>query len=174
MNRTGDKETIERDARDEMVHVTEQYLNEEITTFQFDDALQEIAWYTEDETVREQRIAFWCLYNDMTNHTVDLDKSDWDYCQRVLLLLKSDARIESSVRRRWTARQAMAASCLALFLVALAALGFGRHLILIVPALGIVSMALAATQPRTSESLTSWVDIPMGLLHRLSSKGESL
>lgn len=67
-----------------------------------------------------------------------------DSFQRLLLTLKSDADIVTETgKRKWTARQAVAAACLAVFGLAVVKTGVGNHLFCATVPLGIVSMLVA-------------------------------
>jgi hypothetical protein len=129
--------------RDNLVEVINRFLNEELTAFKFDEQLSEIAAGTKDETVTQVVDLFWCHYDDIDDHKVVASKEEWDYFQRLLLILKSDTDIVSESRmRKWTARQAVAAVCVAIFMVVLVRTGFGSHLFLATAPLGLVSMLL--------------------------------
>ena len=129
--------------RDRLAEVINRYLNEELTAFKFDEQLSEIAAGTKDETVKQVASLFWYHYDDVDDHKVVASKEEWDYFQRLLLILKSDADIVSEGGlRKWTARQGVAAVCLAIFVVVLVKTGFGSHLFLATAPLGLVSMWL--------------------------------
>src|SRR5450759_2567420 len=98
--------------RDRLVEVIIRYLNEELTAFKLDEALSEIGVRTKDETVKQVVNLFWYHYDDVEDHKVVASKEEWDYFQRLLLVLKSDADIVVETgKRKWTARQAVAAAC---------------------------------------------------------------
>jgi hypothetical protein len=85
----------------------------------------------------------WYHYDDLKDHKVVASKEEWDFFQRLLLILKSDADIvEETGERKWTARQAVAAVCLAVFAVEVAMKGWGPHLFLATVPLGGVSVLL--------------------------------
>lgn len=129
--------------RDRLAEVINRYLNEELTAFKFDEQLSEIAAATKDETVKQVANLFWCHYDDVDDHKVVASKEEWDYFQRLLLILKSDADIVSeSGMRNWTVRQTVAAASLAIFVGVLVKTGFGSHLFLATAPLGLVSMLL--------------------------------
>jgi hypothetical protein len=129
--------------RDRLAEVIKRYLNEELTAFKFDEQLSQIAAATKDETVEQVANLFWCHYDDIDDHKVVASKEEWDYFQRLLLILKSEADIVSeSGTRNWTVRQAVAAGSLAIFVVVLVKTGFGSHLFLATAPLGLVSMLL--------------------------------
>jgi hypothetical protein len=130
--------------RDALVEVINRYLTDDLTALKLDDALSEIAARTKDETVKQVVHLFWYHYDDVEDHKVVASKEEWDYFQRLLFILKSDADIVVETgKRKWTARQAVAAACLALFGCAVVKTGFGSHLLLATVPLGVVSMLLA-------------------------------
>ena len=82
-------------------------------------------------------------YDDIEDHKVVASKEEWDFFQRLLLILKSDAEIvEETGKRIWTARQAVALVCLVVFVVVVARTGWGSHLFLATVPLGGVSILL--------------------------------
>jgi hypothetical protein len=132
-----------RHDRDALAEVINRYLTDGLTSFKFDDALSEISTRTKDETVKHVANLFWYHYADIDDHKVVASKEEWDFFQRLLLILKSDADIvEETGRRIWTARQAVALVCLVVFVVVAAKTGWGSHLFLATVPLGCVSVLL--------------------------------
>ncbi len=129
--------------RDALIGVINRYLSDELTAFKLDEALSDISAKTKDQTVKKVADLLWYHYDDLQDHKVVASKEEWDFFQRLLLILKSDADlIEETGRRRWGARQAVAAICLAVFVVVLAKTGWGSHLFLATIPLGGVSVLL--------------------------------
>jgi len=63
-----------------------EYLDEKITAFQFDEKLG--AYRTsQDETVSAVALEMWSYYDDLKDHNVVALKQEWDYWQRLLLVL---------------------------------------------------------------------------------------
>ncbi len=138
-----------RYGRDRLIEVANRYLNEELTAFKLDGALSEIGTKTKDKTVEQVVQLLWYHYDGVQDHKVVASKEEWDYFQRLLLILKSDAEIvQETGERKWTARQAVAAVCLALFGLAVAKTGFGYHLLVVTMPLGVVSMLLSHWRSR--------------------------
>jgi hypothetical protein len=106
IKRYGKKSMIDRAARDKVIATFEAYLDDRITAFEFDDRLQDID--SEDRTVNEVVHAAWFHYDDCKDHKVHLSKPEWDYFQRLLLILRSDAELSSSEKRRWSWDHAIA------------------------------------------------------------------
>jgi hypothetical protein len=137
---------FDRDALAEAIH---RYLGDEITAFALNEAVSEIGARTKDETVKQVVAMLWYHYDDVDDHKVVASKEEWDFFQRLLLVLKSDADIVTETgQRKWTARQAVAAVCLAVFGLAVAKTGWGSHLFCATVPLGIVSMLVAHWRSR--------------------------
>ncbi len=137
---------IDRAARDRVISEFEAYLDEQITAFEFDDRLQEID--SEDRTVNEVIRAAWFHYDDCKNHKVCLSKPEWDYFQRLLLILASDAELSSSHSRRWSWDHLIAWLALAAFVGIAVVLGWGWHLTLWAVPFGIVSILISIYRRR--------------------------
>lgn len=152
MKRSQANDLTDRQARDRMAHAVERYLNEETTAFEFDDDLEVISSDTEDQTVREIFVALWGQYDDLTDHKVVASKESWDYIQRLLLILKSNARLKIPKRRRWTRRQSIASSSLVLFLTVVIYSDFGIPACFAYMVVGVVSLALFYWHERLPES----------------------
>ena len=130
--------------RDSLIEVIHRYLSDETTAFKLDEALSEIGAKTTDETVEQVVGLLWQLYDDCQDHKVVASKEEWDFFQRLILVLKSDADIVAETgKRTWTARQAVAAVYLGLFGLAVVKTGFGNHLYCATVPLGIISMLVA-------------------------------
>jgi hypothetical protein len=139
--------------RDALVEVIDRYLADDLTAFKLDDALSDITARTKDETVKQVADLLWYHYDDLEDHKVVASKAEWDFFQRLLLILKSDGDlVEETGKRKWTARQAVAALCLAVFLVALAKTDWGSHLFLATVPLGGVSVLLKLWQSSLEEA----------------------
>jgi len=121
-------------------------MDEEITSDQFDDALTSISRVTSDEGISAVRQELWYVYDDLTDHPIVAYKHDWDYLNRLLLLLSSNAEI--GVERRWCTMhvltQTMAAVAFAAYGFLVVRSGFTAEIfaILALP-FGLISMALS-------------------------------
>jgi len=143
---------VDRVARDRMVAAIQNFLEEKITAFQFDEALDKANEVTKDKTVHELRFALWFFYDDITDHLIRGNKTAWDALCRIQLLLKSDSEITYGRRVcRWRLRHAIAAILFALFLVLAWKVGWGTQLFLLAIPFGFASILLAkwrrATEP---------------------------
>lgn len=133
---------VERVARDKVADALEEYLDERITAFQFDELLGNIVEKTKDETLHSLRLQLWFHYDDLIDHKVVATKAEWDFFQRLLLLLRSDGCLEFTNARKWTVRNAIATGALACFLCVAVATGWGWHLAINAIPFGIVSVFL--------------------------------
>lgn len=109
---------IDRKARDAMLEAIRSYMDQKIASFKFDKLLSQIASTTEDESVQMLPRAVWCLYSDIEDHRITVSKSEWDYLNRLLLLLSSDIDFEvewTRAGRRWSPYKTLCALCLAGF-----------------------------------------------------------
>ncbi|MHC1767374.1 MAG: hypothetical protein AB9869_24370 [Verrucomicrobiia bacterium] len=139
--------------RDALAEVINRYLTDGLTSFKFDDALSDISVRTKDETVKHVANLFWYHYDDIEDHKVVASKGEWDFFQRLLLILKSEANIvEETGKRIWTARQAVAVVCLVLFAVVVAKTGWGSHLYVATVPLGCVSVLLKLLRSNVEEA----------------------
>ena len=83
-----------------MIEAIQSYMDEAILSDQLDNLLGEIASGTQDATVRTVGLAVWGFYDDFQDHLVVASKEQWDYLNRLLLLLRSDAQA-TVVRERF-------------------------------------------------------------------------
>lgn len=133
---------VDREARNRVSCEIHRFLNEETTSFGFDDALFDVQ--SSDPTVVEIRYRLWCSYDDFMDHPVALTKEGWDYFQRLLLILESDAHIESvGGRCRWHLGQLAALCALVVDLALLWYIGCDVMVFAVIIPLGVVSILIA-------------------------------
>lgn len=137
------EQVVDRKARDELADLITTYCNDEIPPFQLHKALLERWRDCKDETVQIVIDSLWFHYDDLKDHRAVATKGQWDFFQRLMLLLQSDGHVDITTRRRWTLRQLVAACMLVLFGVAVARMGFRAELLLVTVLLGVVSMLLS-------------------------------
>ena len=95
---------IDRKARDEMGKAIRDYMEERIGAFELHDSLDCIAHETEDGTVKVIGRQIWFHYDDCKDHKIVASKQTWDYFNRLLLLLESEAEAEFvRTRTSWRA-----------------------------------------------------------------------
>jgi hypothetical protein len=133
---------VDRAQRDALAATLRDFLDGEFGSLGFDDRLDE-SYESPDSAVRFVAGALWHCYDDCRDHLAALNKPEWGYTQRLLLLLESDSAIEQTKLRRWSWTQIVALAAVAGFLVCSTRAGFGRHLIPVAIPLGIVSIAIS-------------------------------
>jgi hypothetical protein len=134
---------IDPPSRSRLVNAINRYMDEEITAFAFDDEIHQIGHATKDATVDFVVSSLWYHYDDCKDHLAGLAKEEWDYFQRLILLLESNAEIDFVSQRRWSVRQIVAAVALAGFGLCVAWLGGGWHLLAVSIAFGPISIGLS-------------------------------
>ncbi|APZ94147.1 hypothetical protein [Fuerstiella marisgermanici] len=118
------------------------FLDGEIKALDFDDRLD--AFRSANDPVMEHvAYASWFHYDDFVDHYACLSKQEWDYFQRLLLMLDSDCTIEVTSRRIWSVRQLVAAVALCGFLYLAVQAGWGKHLSILAVPFGVISILLA-------------------------------
>jgi hypothetical protein len=117
------KRTVDRKNRDALLAAINRYLDGETTAFTFDDEIFGIA--SDDRTISHVVSQLWLFYDDCKDHKARLSKEAWDYFQRLILVLQSDAHVEVSKRRRWDYTQMIALVTLLLFVYGATWLGLG-------------------------------------------------
>ena len=86
---------IDRRARNKMATAIRSYMDEEMKAFQLDEELNRISDATKDKTVKDISFILYFHYDDIENHKIVASKEEWDYFNRLLLLLESDGELES-------------------------------------------------------------------------------
>lgn len=85
---------IDTKSREELASVVEDYLDDRISAFTFDQRIHEIE--TCDDSVSALVANLWSFYDDCKDHKAVLNKVEWDFMQRVLLFLRTDNEIADS------------------------------------------------------------------------------
>lgn len=145
---------IDRTARNQAISAFEAYLDDQISSFEFDDRLQEIE--SEDRTVKQVISAAWFHYDDCKDHKVHFSKPQWDYFQRLLLILGSDVELSSAHSRRWSWDHLIAWLALAVFVGIAIVVGWGWHLILCAVPFGIVSILISIYRRRREPEIEAY------------------
>ena len=118
-------------------------MDEALTAFAFDEEINELRTATADGTVQFVVDSLWFHYDDCKDHLAGLSKPEWDYFQRLILLLESDAEIERLRQRRWSVRQVVAGIALIGFGLCVSRIGIGWHLLGFALLFGPVSILLS-------------------------------
>jgi hypothetical protein len=135
-------ERIDRAQRDGLAHAIRQFLSEQSSAFEFDEALDDYR-SSADPTVQFVTDAVWYNYDDCDDHIVTLSKPEWDYFQRLLLLLDSDRQIAITLTRRWSWTQLVACVSLLAFVWCIWHFGWGQHLLVFSIPFGVVSIFIS-------------------------------
>lgn len=141
---------IDRKNRDLLTKAIQEYLEEKITAFDFSDETFTISGQSKDPTVSYVAFALWHHYDDCKDHKVNLTKEEWDYFNRLVLLLESDAHVKVVKHRNWSFTQIIAVSLLFLFCWHLYSYGFHPFLLFITAPLGVISILISRYQLKSS------------------------
>ena len=147
--------TIDRENRDRLAETTRRFLAEEISAFEFDERIMDTRDHSHDPTLNAVVGSLWYFYDDLKDHTAALCKAEWDFIQRLLLILESDAQVHVESRRYWTPAQFAAMLVLAAYVACAASLGFGYHLIIHSIPFGLVSILLSSWRRRYERQFAS-------------------
>lgn len=134
---------VDRQNRDALVDAMGRYLSGEITAFDLDDEIFRISECSTDATIEYAALALRSLYDELPDDQVEFSQEQSDYCQRLILLLQSNAYVEVQKRRRWSMTQLVAGIGLLAFLAGAAQLGWGYRLVALAVPFGLASMVLA-------------------------------
>lgn len=133
---------INRDARNRLADLIRRYLDEKIKAFEFDEALDEFR-DSGDDAVRFVSETVWYHYDDCEDHFVVLSKPEWNFFQRLLLLLESNSTVTLTRNRHWTPTQLLAAFLLAICLTIAYQTGIGEHLLVFFIPFGFGSIVIS-------------------------------
>jgi hypothetical protein len=129
-------------SRDSLAELIQSFLASNISAFAFDEQLDAFRG-SDDPVIRHVVDAVWYYYDDCDDHLVCLSKQEWDYFQRLLLVLASDCRVQTKSCRRWSVRQLIAGLSLCLFAYFAVRTGWGQHLFILSIPFGAISIALS-------------------------------
>ncbi|MDT8071186.1 MAG: hypothetical protein ROO76_23770 [Terriglobia bacterium] len=110
-----------------------------------DERLDSFRRFPNDETVELIAADLWGCYDDLKDHKVVATKETWNYFNRVLVLLSSDAELERGGRNefRWHTGQFLPGICLLLVLGLSVRVGLNLELLEVFIPFGLVSMAIS-------------------------------
>ncbi len=148
----GDNNPAGAASRDALATLIRAFLSSEITAFELDEGLDAFD-DSDDPVIQHVATTVWCLYDDFEDHEVCVSKAEWDYLQRLLLVLESGCRVETHSERRWSFKQWIAAVSLCVFAYCAVQMGWGTHLFLLAVPFGLISMALSCWQQRTDSDV---------------------
>ncbi len=145
-------------SREELARLMRRFLASEITSFKFYEQLD--PFYSSSDPVIDHVVeALWYHFDDCEDHLICVTKSEWDYFQRLLLVLASDCQVEADVKCQWSLRQLVAAAALVGF--AFFTMHFGSHyhwMLLSIP-FGCISIALSSWQPKAQPAYDPYAPI---------------
>lgn len=147
---------VDRENRDRLVSEIDRYLHEEISAFEFDEAIFDIRDCSSDQTVQNAVDFLWLFYDDCDDHHVVADRIAWNCLQRIRFLLKSNAELTCHNKRIWSATQIIALVALALFGWIAWKLGWGEHLLIVAIPFGFVSIGISAWRNRLLKAADNW------------------
>lgn len=136
-----------RPARAALADLIRRFLASEMQAFEFDEQLDEFR-SAGDPVIDYVVNSVWFHYDDCDDHLVCFNKQQWDFFQRLLLVLASDCQVQSDARREWSCRQLVAAAALLAFAGFAWQLGWGYHLLILSVPFGLVSIALSFWGPK--------------------------
>ncbi|MEN9361848.1 MAG: hypothetical protein RL095_3383 [Verrucomicrobiota bacterium] len=138
---------VDTAARSALAEAIRGYLQEDLTAFQLDDALDKIQNSTRDETVLLVAKILWFSYDDLKDHSILADKQSWDSFHRLLLLLESGCEVQWSPSKwDWGWPQCLALLFLGIYLAIAVPSGWGNHLLILGLPFGLAIWAVSWTQ----------------------------
>lgn len=160
---------IDRAAREQLASILRSYMNEEITAFQLDERLDSFRSFPNDKTVELIAADLWGCYDDLKDHRVVASKQTWDYFNRVLLLLSSDAELEEKRREfAWHSGQVAPGICLLLAIGASVRVGWNLNLVSVFVSSGLISMAISWVNRRRTRKKSAPETYPFPSFNALS------
>lgn len=138
-------------SRQSLATLLQSFLASEISAFQFDEQLDAFR-DSDDPLILYVADAAWHYYDDCNDHLVCLSKQEWDYFQRLLLVLTSNCRIETESKRQWSLKQLIATISLCMFGFFAVQWGWGYHLLILSAPFGFISIALSLWDPKANST----------------------
>lgn len=123
---------VDRKGRDELAAALRLYMTGKITNFEFDTIREKVTYESSDKTVELIGHDLWFCYDDCKEDFVIATEERWDYLNRLLLILESDAHMEEKLHlRKWSYPQAIAGIAFFSFIFIVIKTGLGGHLFFI-------------------------------------------
>jgi hypothetical protein len=144
---------VDRQKRDALIETINRFLDGTTTAFQFDEELDPFREKQTDPTVSKIAGILWYFYDDCKDHKVCLSKQAWQYFQRLILILQSDAHIISTSFKIGHITQLIAAISLLIFGYSIYYLGMGIQYFAIVLPFGLISIILSHFRKQREENL---------------------
>ena len=118
------------------------FTNREISSSKFEEELIEFCG-SRDSAIHFAVHSMLMQFDDLNDHMACFSKQGWDYVQRLLLVLESSCRVETTSVATWAYRQIVAAFFFSSFCLSVLIFGWGSHLFLFSMPCGFVSIALS-------------------------------
>ncbi|MFI4912905.1 MAG: hypothetical protein ACIAQZ_14680 [Sedimentisphaeraceae bacterium JB056] len=139
---------VDRKERNDLIAAIKAYTNKEINAFRFDDIIMD-EMEPHDDTVHELIHLLWCTYSDFKDYEVDLNC--WDFYQRTILLLESDAKLSVISNKTWNIRQLLAAISFGIYLYIALQIGWDFDLFKLLFPIGLTSILLHKWSQKSKE-----------------------
>ena len=133
---------VNREHRHGVAALMRRFLSGEITAFTFDESLDAYR-DSPDNAVCFVIGAVWFHYDDCHDHLINLSKPEWDYFQRLLLLLESNHTVEQTNVRQWSWLQGAACISLLGYGLVVLWLGWGYQLFAVALPFGVISITIS-------------------------------
>jgi hypothetical protein len=140
--------TVDRPKRDALIATINRFLDGTTTAFQFDDELDAYRGKSADPTISDIARTLWYFYDDCKDHKVNLNQQSWQYIQRLILVLQSDAHIIKKTTKKIHITQLFAGISLLAFCYSIYYLGMGIQYFAIVIPFGLISIILSYFRER--------------------------
>ncbi|MFW6058892.1 MAG: hypothetical protein ACODAQ_01845 [Phycisphaeraceae bacterium] len=137
---------IDQAARKRLIATIDAFRDGTIQSELFDAEIMEIE--TNDETVDFVVGQLWHFYDDFIDHPIMVEKLEWDYIERLRLLLASNSEIQFTKYRQWSLRQPCAWAALGAVGAAAFWTGIGMHLALALLPMGLLVFLLNSWHER--------------------------
>ena len=135
---------VNREDRNHLIEVIEDYIAEKIKAFEFSDKIEEIKLNTKDNTIGYIANDLWYIYDDCIDHTIVGSKETWDFLQRMILFLQSDYEIKRINNYQWTIRQSIAVLLFGLSAIVILKNGYYYYLFYLAIPFGVISIYLSS------------------------------
>jgi hypothetical protein len=161
---------LDRQARDRLARLIEDFLGERIGAFEFDERIGEVASGTSDPTVRHIGSVLWSFYDDCKDHKAALSRSDWNFIQRLLLVLRSDCAMEMHWSYRRSVTQAIAIAALVILCLLANVWDVGLALLVLAIPLALTSIGISALRRSSDQPTVQDIALsPFGSLAEIAS-----
>jgi hypothetical protein len=145
-------------SRESLAELIRSFLASDITAFEFDERLDAYR-DCDDPVVSHVAFAVWYHYDDCVDHFVCLSKPEWDYFQRLLLVLAAPCRVETQSHWQWSHKQLLAACLLGAFAFFAIEWGWGQQLLVLSIPFGVASIALSFWHHRRATPPEPYTDV---------------